>query len=210
MQIEHLPIDRIRDYANNAKAHPETQVKKIAAAIAEFHWDQPIVVDADLVIIKGHGRYLAAKELGLETVPVVVADYLTPVQVRAARLADNKVAESEWFIETLGGELKALQDMGFNVELTGFDLSEIEAMNLGGGDEDPPPEDPGPEIDRAAELQQKWGTAPGQIWRVGRHRLMCGDSTNPVHVTALLGWLQAPGHDCRSPLRHRPGPYLAG
>ena len=113
MQIEHLPIEKIRDYANNPKAHPEGQVKKIAAAIAEFRWDQPIVVDEDLVIIKGHGRFLAAKELGLKTVPVVIADYLTPAQVRAARLADNKVAESEWFPEIPGPGTQGLAGDGF-------------------------------------------------------------------------------------------------
>jgi DNA modification methylase len=174
MQIEHLPIEKIRDYANNPKAHPADQVKKIAAAIAEFRWDQPIVVDGDLVIIKGHGRFLAAKELGLKTVPVVIADYLTPAQVRAARLADNKVAESEWFPESLALELKALQEMDFDLGLTGFDLPELEALGIGEPGA-PPPEDPGPQVDRAAELQEKWGTALGQIWEVGRHRVLCGD-----------------------------------
>ena len=115
--------------------------------------------------------------------PVVVADYLTPAQVRAARLADNRVAESEWFPEALARELKALQELDFNLELTGFDLSELEALHLEGGDpEPPPPEDPGPEPDRAAELQQKWGTALGQIWRAGRHRLMCGNALTDLDL----------------------------
>jgi ParB-like chromosome segregation protein Spo0J len=83
------------------------------------------VVDEDLVIIKGHGRYLAAKELGLKTVPVVIADYLTPAQVRAARIADNKLAESEWFPELLALELKALQEMEFDLSLTGFGEEEL-------------------------------------------------------------------------------------
>ncbi len=175
MKIEQIPIEKISPYAQNAKAHPEGQVKKLADQIAEFQWDQPIVVDADMVIIKGHGRLLAAQRLGHKTVPVVVADYLSPEQARAARIADNKVSESEWFPEILGLELKALQKMDFNMELTGFDLVELnDLLKLDGASGDPP-EDPGPEIDQAAELQEKWGTALGQIWQVGRHRLACGD-----------------------------------
>lgn len=174
MKIEQIPIEKVIPYAQNAKAHPEGQVKKLAGQIAEFQWDQPIVVDAEMVIIKGHGRLLAAQALGLKTVPVVVADYLSPEQARAARIADNKVSESEWFPEILGLELKALQEMNFNMELTGFDLEELSDIlqRQGAGE---PPEAPDPEIDRAAELQEKWGTALGQIWQVGRHRLVCED-----------------------------------
>ena len=175
MKIEQVPIEKVIPYAQNAKAHPEGQVKKLADQITEFQWDQPIVVDAGMVIIKGHGRLLAAQALGLKTVPVVVADYLSPEQARAARIADNKVSESEWFPEILGLELKALQEMDFNMELTGFDLDELnDLLKLDGAGGDPP-EDPGPEIDQAAELQEKWGTALGQIWQVGRHRLACED-----------------------------------
>ena len=175
MKIQQIPIDKIIPYVQNPKAHPEGQVKKLAGAIAEFKWDQPIVVDKDMVIIKGHGRLLAAQALGVKTVPVVVADYLTPAQVKAARLADNRVAESEWFPATLALELKALEEMDFDLSLTGFDLDELEGFGIGQGG-DPPPEDPGPQIDRAAELQEKWGTALGQTWQVGRHRVMCGDA----------------------------------
>lgn len=185
MKIEQIPIEKVIPYAQNAKAHPEGQVKKLADQITEFQWDQPIVVDADMVIIKGHGRLMAAKELGLKTVPVVVADYLTPEQARAARIADNKVAESEWFPEILASELKALKDMNFNMELTAFDLVELnDLLKLKGADGGPPPEDPGPEIDKAAELQEKWGTALGQIWQVGRHRLACQDC---LHSDKLFG-----------------------
>ena len=175
MKINQIPIEKVIPYAQNAKAHPEGQVKKLADQIIEFQWDQPIVVDVDMVIIKGHGRLKAAQMLGLKTVPVVVADYLSPEQARAARIADNKVSESEWFPEILGLELKALQEMDFNMELTGFDLVELnDLLKLDGAGGDPP-EDPGPEIDKAAELQEKWGTALGQIWQVGRHRLACED-----------------------------------
>ncbi len=121
LKIQQLPIDKIIPYVQNPKSHPEGQVKKLASAIAEFKWDQPIVVDKDMVIIKGHGRLLAAQALGLKTVPVVIADYLTPAQAKAARLADNRVAESEWFPETLALELKALEEMEFDLSLTGFE-----------------------------------------------------------------------------------------
>ena len=175
MKVEQIPIEKVIPYAQNAKAHPEGQVKKLADQITEFQWDQPIVVDADMVIIKGHGRLLAAQALGLKTVPVVVADYLSPEQARAARIADNKVSESEWFPEILGLELKALQEMNFNMELTGFDLVELTDILKLEWRRRRTPRGPGPEIDKAAELQEKWGTALGQIWQVGRHRLACGD-----------------------------------
>jgi ParB-like chromosome segregation protein Spo0J len=133
----------------------------LADQIEEFQWDQPIVVDGNMVIIKGHGRLLAAQTLDLKTVPVVVADYLSPEQARAARIADNKVSESEWFPEILELELKALQEMNFDMELTGFDLDELtDILKLeGAGGE--PPEDPGPEIDKAAEASRKVGQGFG-------------------------------------------------
>ena len=126
MKVEMFPIDRVIPYVQNPKAHPDGQIKKLAGAIAEFKWDQPIVVDKDMVIIKGHGRLMAAQALGIKTVPVVVADYLTPAQVKAARIADNKVAESEWFPEALAIELKALEEMDFDLGLTGFDKDELD------------------------------------------------------------------------------------
>jgi ParB-like chromosome segregation protein Spo0J len=115
-----MSLEQVRPYAQNAKAHPPSQVAKIARTISEYGWDQPIVVDADLLIIKGHERFLAAQELGLETLPVVVAAHLSPEQVRAACLADNKVAESDWLPEFLGIELKALKDLDFDLDLTWF------------------------------------------------------------------------------------------
>ena len=133
----------------------------------------------------GHGRLLAAKKLGLESVPCLRAEHLTPAQIKAYRIADNKLAESEWFPEILTLELKALDEMGFDLSLTGFDPDDLDAMGI--GQSEAPPEDPGPQIDRAAELQEKWGTALGQIWQVGRHRVMCGDSTSAEDVGRLLG-----------------------
>lgn len=180
MEIHHLPLDQIQEYGHNAKAHPAGQVKKVAASIAEFRWDQPIVVDRDMVIIKGHGRYLAAKELGIEVVPVVIADYLTPAQVHAARLADNRSAESEWLPELLGLELKLLADLDFDLGLTGFDQKEIElflpkVVIPGLVDPDKAPPVPVNPISKA-----------GDIWICGEHRVICGDSTRPQVLENLM------------------------
>ena len=131
MKVDLVPIDKIIPYSGNAKAHPEAQIKKLAAAIAEFGWDQPIVVDKDMVIIKGHARRLAAIFLGLERVPVIVAKNLTPAQVRGARLADNKMAEGEWYPDLLSWELQELAESGFDLDLTGFaDFERDEIMGL--------------------------------------------------------------------------------
>lgn len=183
-QIEWKAPGDLIPYPMNAKAHPEAQIDKVAGSIATFGFDQPIVVDEDGVILKGHCRLLAAKKLGLKKVPVLVRTDLTAAEKRASRLADNRTSESEWFPETLALELQALSEMDFDLGLTGFDPDELEAMGIGSGD--PPPEDPGPQIDRAAELQEKWGTALGQIWEVGRHRVMCGDSNDKSSIALLL------------------------
>lgn len=134
--------DEITPYATNAKVHDPRQVKKIAASITEFGWRQPILVDAQMVIIAGHGRLLAAKELGANTIPIMVADDLDETQVRLLRLADNKVAEAPWDEDLLRQELAGLMDDApdLNFELTGFDLDEIGALvgvSLGGEEEAP-------------------------------------------------------------------------
>lgn len=124
MKVKEIAVEKIIPYHLNPKLHPEVQVEKLAQEISAFKWDQPIVVDKEMVVIKGHGRLLAAQALGLKTVPVVVADYLTPEEVTAARLADNKVSESEWDPQLLAGEFQALLDLGFDLELTGFEEHE--------------------------------------------------------------------------------------
>ena len=113
---------------NNPKKHPEEQIKKIASSILEFGFKVPIIVDKNYTIIAGHGRYEAAKRIGLKEVPVIVADDLSPAQVRAFRIADNKVAESDWDLETLAAELAQLKEIDYNLELTGFDEEEIQSL----------------------------------------------------------------------------------
>lgn len=134
--VEMKPPASLIPYIHNPKAHPETQIKKIAGSIAEYKFDQPIVVDKNLVVIKGHGRLQAALALGLEAVPVIVRRDLTPAQAKAARLADNKVAESEWFPGELALELQSLKEMDFDLTLTGFDTDEILGL-LGPPDDSP-------------------------------------------------------------------------
>jgi ParB-like chromosome segregation protein Spo0J len=115
-------------YANNAKAHPTEQIDKVAASIASFKFDQPIVVDARGVIIKGHARREAALRLGLTLVPVLVRDDLNDAQVKALRLADNRAAESAWLSDALTLELASLGAEGFDLGLTGFDQAELDRL----------------------------------------------------------------------------------
>src|SRR6266436_3685689 len=125
VNIELWDIGRVIPYARNARKIPDKAVNKIAASIKEFGWRQPIVVDRESVIIVGHARLLAAQKLGLTQVPVHVADNLTPAQVKAYRLMDNRShEETDWDLELLGPELEELRDLDFDLELTGFNPHE--------------------------------------------------------------------------------------
>ena len=124
--VEWLDTDSIVPYVNNAKKHPSEQIDKISSSIAEFGFDQPIVVDENSVILKGCGRYLASKKLGLKKVPVIVRSDLSEAQKKAARIADNKVAESEWDFDLLEIEIQELVRLDYDPELTGFDASELD------------------------------------------------------------------------------------
>lgn len=130
-QIEHWPIDKPVEYARNARMLSPSAVDKVAASIKEFGWQQPIVVDIEGVVIAGHTRLKAAKKLGLTEVPVVVADDLSPEQVKAYRLADNRVAqETSWDYELLAIELEELSEFPIDISITGFDSDEISGMIL--------------------------------------------------------------------------------
>lgn len=126
-EIQTVPIDKIKPYNANAKQHPQSQIDLLVKQISEG-FDQPIVVDKDFVIIKGHGRRLAAMQMGLKTVPVIVRDDLTPTQVKAARIADNKLAETDWDDELLRQELEALEQFNYDLADLGFDESELENL----------------------------------------------------------------------------------
>lgn len=168
MQIVYLEVGALRPYDKNAKEHPERQVEQIANSIREFGFRQPIVVDAEGLVIAGHGRLLAAQKLGMERVPCVRVDDLTESQIRALRLADNKTNESAWIEPLLHEELAALAgeiDMG----MFGFDLGGDEVREDG--------------YDKPAPREAK--ARPGEMYLLGRHRLLCGDATNSNDVRRL-------------------------
>lgn len=175
MEVIYLSPGELVPYAKNAKQHPPEQVRHIANSIKQFGWQQPIVVDRENVVIIGHGRLAAAKELNLDSVPVVYADNLTEEQVNALRLADNKTNESEWDFSRLEEELAALDIAGFDMTQFGFDdLSEI------GGASSETTEDETPVIPEEPKSKK------GEIYRLGEHRLMCGDSTSVEDIETLM------------------------
>jgi DNA modification methylase len=180
LQVCLWPIDKVIPYARNSRKIPERAIDKVAASIREFGFRVPIVVDKDGVIICGHTRLLAAKKLGLQQVPVHVADNLTPAQVKAYRLMDNRShEETDWDLELLGPELEELRSLDFDLELTGFEEREIENLFAD------------PDIDDRANLvpavPEDPATMPGDVWTMGNHRLICGDCTQAGVVAKLLG-----------------------
>ena len=125
-RVELVDRDELIPYSNNPKEHPDEQVKKIASSIKNYGWDQPIVVDGDGEIIKGHGRLQAAETLGIEEVPVIWREDLSDAEAKAARIADNKTAESPWDEDLLGTELSLLEDEPIDMDTLGFDDGEID------------------------------------------------------------------------------------
>lgn len=181
IRIEQWKIGKVLPYARNAREHPPEQVAQIAASIREFGFNQPVLVDADGVLVAGHGRILAAQSLQMGTVPVIRLGHLTPEQAQAYRLADNRIALSaKWDEELLAAELRALDAASFNLDLLGFDGRELDLLladgdGEGSGEDDAPPEPPAAPISRA-----------GDTWILGDHRIRCGSSTSAEDVAALL------------------------
>lgn len=174
------PVNDLIPYARNARTHSETQVAQIAASIREFGFTNPILVDGERGVIAGHGRLLAARKLGMAEVPTLELSHLTPAQRRAYVLADNRLALSAgWDDEMLRLELGDLQAEGFDLTLTGFDSDEIGKLLLDadGGLTDPDAVPPVPE----APVSQV-----GDVWLLGRHRLICGDATDTSVVERVL------------------------
>jgi len=135
--VDLVAVDRLIPYSNNPKEHPDEQVNKIASSIKNYGWDQPIVVDGDGEIIKGHGRLQAAEKLGLDEVPVIWREDLSDAEAKAARIADNKTAESEWSDDLLGAEVDLLSDTDIGLDTLGFDDDELDDL-LGVTDDGPP------------------------------------------------------------------------
>jgi DNA modification methylase len=180
MHVEERPISSIRPYANNPRIN-DPAVEAVAASIQQFGWRQPIVVDEQGVIIVGHTRYKAALKLGLQTVPVHVAVGLSPAQAKAYRLADNQTATlSRWDDDKLPLELAELQKLDFDLDLTGFSADELTALLA------PPATEGQCDPDDVPEPPDEPVTRPGDLWLLGRHRLLCGDSSRPADVDRLL------------------------
>lgn len=189
-RIELWPLDRLKPYAKNARTHSDAQIAQIAASIVEFGFTAPILVSEDGGILAGHGRLAAAQKLALDVVPVVVLDHLTPIQRRAYILADNQLAlQAGWDQELLAVELADLSAAGFDLALTGFSDEELADL-LGNieeterADEDSPNGEPEDEDIPDAPVTPV--SQPGDIWQLGAHRLICGDSTDPAVVAALM------------------------
>lgn len=175
MKIEDLRVDDLIPYENNPRNN-EGAVDKVALSISSFGFKVPIIVDRENVIVAGHTRHKAAKKLGLTTVPVIRADDLTDDQIRAFRLADNKVSEfASWDMEKLEQELEALD---IDMSMFGFDALEKELGDLDIQEDDFEPDEDEKEPPRAKV---------GDIYKLGDHRLMCGDSSDPEAVRALMG-----------------------
>ena len=179
-QYKTVPTDSLIPYVRNARTHSPAQVDKIAASIREFGFLNPIITDGQSGIVAGHGRVMAAQKLGLDTLPTIDAAHLTEAQRRAYVLADNRTAlDAGWDNDLLKIELQDLDAAGFDLALTGFDLGEIAALTLdeteGLTDPDAVPDAPAVPV-----------TVLGDVWLLGRHRLMCGSSTDAHTVEAAL------------------------
>ena len=183
MQIVMRKLSELTPYAHNPRDNAGA-VDAVARSIREFGFRNPVIVDGDGVIVAGHTRVLAAKALGLEEVPCIVADDLTPEQVKAFRIADNKTGEiAKWDFELLPIELKELRTDGFDLSLLGFDTEELESL-LAGEDEVAAGETEPDAVPDAPEIPV---SRPGEVYLLGNHRLMCGDSTSKEDTARLMG-----------------------
>ena len=184
MQIETIAIDRLIPYARNSRTHSDAQVAQIAASIKEFGFTNPVLIDGEGGIIAGHGRVLAARKLGMAEVPCIRLAHLTEAQRRAYVIADNKLAlNAGWDDAMLALEFKDLQALGFDVELTGFSLGDIDELLA---ELDATPEG-ATDADETPAVQAEAVSKPGDVWLLGKHRIMCGDSTAADQVKTLLG-----------------------
>ncbi|PKP62307.1 MAG: DNA methylase, partial [Alphaproteobacteria bacterium HGW-Alphaproteobacteria-8] len=185
-QVAHWPLERLRPYARNAKQHGPEQVARIAASMLEFGWTVPCLVAEDGELIAGHGRVLAAAQLGLATAPVIVMPHLSDAQRRAYRIADNKLTElGAWDEAMLLQEVQELLAEEYDLDLLGFSEADLayllrdSAAQDGTGAVEGEDETPEPPITPV--------TLPGDLWVMGKHRLICGDSTSAEVVGRLLG-----------------------
>ena len=182
-EMQLVPLSKLVPYVNNARTHSPEQLTKLRSSLREFGFINPVIIDRDFNVIAGHGRIAAAKEEGITEGPCVFVDYLTEAQKKAYILADNRMAlDAGWDEELLRIEIESLQGADFDVSLTGFGEDEIADLFAGDGEKDV--KDDG--FDLSAALEKAAFVERGDIWTVGRHRLMCGDATSAEDVAALM------------------------
>ena len=181
-RFEMADINRLVPYARNARTHSKEQILQLRSSLREFGFVNPVIVDKDYNIIAGHGRVLAAKAEGMTEVPCVFVEHLTEAQKKAYILADNRLAlNAGWDEELLALEFADLKELGFGLEITGFDAVEIEKL-FAGANEGVQDDD----FDLTTALEQAAFVLPGDVWTLGRHRLICGDATDAGTVRKLM------------------------
>lgn len=179
-----VDVDKLIPYVNNARTHSKEQINKLRASIREFGFINPVIIDRDYNVIAGHGRILASQEEGIDKVPCVFVDYLTDAQKKAYIIADNRMAlDADWDEELLKIEIESLKDEDFDLSFTGFDESEL--LDLFGDDSKGKVEDDN--FDLSSALEKASFIEKGDVWTVGKHRLMCGDATSKEDVNILMG-----------------------
>lgn len=181
-EMQLISIDKLVPYVNNARTHSAEQIIKLRSSLREFGFVNPIIIDRDFNVIAGHGRLMAAKEEGINEVPCVFADFLTDAQKKAYILADNRMAmDAGWDEELLKIEMEELQNLGYDLGYTGFDEKEL--ADLFGIDDKEVKDD---EFDLTAALEKASFVERGDVWFVGKHKLMCGDATSSEDVSKLM------------------------
>ena len=189
LNVDYRKVETLIPYARNPRTHSDAQVAKIAASIVEYGWTNPVLVDGDNGVIAGHGRLAAARKLGLDEVPVIELGHLTPAQKRAYVISDNRLAlEAGWDEELLALELAELSEAGYDLALTGFDESEIDALladETTGGDGEQ--EEAGDDsVDDIPETPKIPVSRIGDVWALGVHRLICGDAADASVIATLM------------------------
>ena len=181
-EMQSVKVEKLIPYVNNARTHSPEQVNKLRSSLREFGFVNPCIIDRDYNVLAGHGRLMAAKAEGYEEVPCVFVDEMTEAQKKAYILADNRYAmDAGWDNDLLSVELESLQDMGFDLALTGFDEKELASLfeTDSEGEED--------DFDVDAELEKPCFSMTGDIWHIGKHTVICGDSTETETYEKLLG-----------------------
>lgn len=184
-EMQLVDISRLIPYQNNARTHSKEQINKLRSSLREFGFVNPVIIDREYNVIAGHGRIAAAREEGITQVPCVFVDHLTEAQKKAYILADNRMAlDAGWDEDLLRVELEALEEMGYDLGLTGFDDKELAALF-------PAEEAKEDDFDVDAELQKPTFTKAGDVWTLGRHRLVCGDATDSAVYGVLMDGTKA-------------------